>query len=147
MRIVIAAALIAAQFAATAPANAAELVDGREKAQTRIGAFAGARLRLPLGRRQESRARVGLALAPISQSRAIDGRGTLRYGEGFEYGFAGREAASLRVAGYRVGPGGALSDARGQRLGVSTIGAAAIVGGVIVVGLVATALLIRSDED
>ncbi len=148
MKIITAAALVAAQLAAT-PAFAADLVDsaGAAPAQVRMGAFAGTRLRVELGGRHEGRTRFGLSLAPISHSQAADGRVTLRYGEGFEYGVAGRQPAALRLAGYRIGPGGTLVDERGTRLGVSTIEAAAIAGGVIVVGLVALALIGRNDND
>lgn len=147
MKILTAAALVAAQLVSASPVLAADLVGGPEPAQARMGAFAGARLRVALGGRHDGRTRFGLALAPISQSRTMDGRGVRRFGEGFELGISGREPAGLRLAGYRVGPGGALLDERHTRLGVSTIGTAAIVGGVIVVGLVGLALIARNDSD
>lgn len=147
MKIVTAAALVAAQLASASPVLGADLVDGAGQPQVRIGAFAGTRLRVELGGRHQGRTRFGLSLAPVSQSRTMDGRSTLRYAEGFEYGIAGRQPAAIRLAGHRIGPGGRLIDEDGTRLGVSTIEAAAIAGGVIVVGLVALALIGRSDDD
>lgn len=147
MKILTAAALVAAQLVPASQAAGADLAAGAEFAPARMGAFAGARLRVGLGGRHDGPARFGLTLAPISQSRTMDGRSVRRFGEGFELGFGGREPARLRLAGYRVGPGGTLLDERDTRLGVSTIGTAAIVGGVIVVGLVGLALIGRNDDD
>lgn len=147
MKILTATALVAAQLASALPAHAADLVGGAEPAQGRMGAFAGTRLRVELGGRHDGRARFGLTLAPISQSQAMDGRSIRRFGEGFELGIAGREPARLRLAGYRVGPGGTLLEERDARLGLSTIETAAVAGGVIVVGLLALALIGRNDSD
>ena len=146
MKMITATALVAAQLASAASVSAADLAGPAEASQTRMGAFAGGRLRVELGGRHDRRARVGLALAPYSESRAGDGRTTFRYGEGFEFGIAGREPAQVRMAGHRLTSDGLLVDEDGRRLGVSTLGAAGIVAGVLVVGAVAAALLIRSNE-
>lgn len=146
MKAIAAASLVAAQLAAAAPTLAADLVAGADPAQVRMGAFAGARFRVELGGRHGGRARIGLALTPTSHSQSADGRVSLRYAEGLEFGLAGREPARLRLAGYRIGPGGSLSgEKRDARLGISTLGAAGIAGGVIVVGFLVLALAYRSD--
>lgn len=147
MKKITAAALVAAQLATAAPASAAELLASGDPAQTRLGAFAGGRLRVELGGRNEGRPRLGLTVAPYSHRQAPDGRVTLRYGEGVEFGLVGREPARLRLAGYRLAPGGVAVDSNGRRLGLSTLETAGIVAGVIVVGSLAFALAFRADDD
>jgi len=147
MKMITAAALVAAQLASAAPLSAADLAGSADASQTRVGAFAGGRLRVELGGRHDRPARLGLALAPYAQSRAADGRTMVRYGEGFEFGIVGREPAQVRLAGHRLATDGTLVDEGGTRLGVSTLGAAGIVAGVLVVGAVAAALLIRSNGE
>jgi hypothetical protein len=144
MKMIAAAALIAAQLATAAPAPAAELIDSPAAATSRIGTFAGARASVALGGKREG-ARFGLALAPLQRSG--QGLAKLRFGEGVEFGIAGREPPALRLAGRRIAPDGSLIDDKGRKLGVSTIGAAGIAAGVIVIGLVVLALAVRSDED
>ncbi|HEY0413928.1 MAG TPA: hypothetical protein VGD66_12390 [Allosphingosinicella sp.] len=144
MKILAAAALIAGQILAAAPASAADLLDTPCAAgATRVGAFAGARLRVPLGGGRETPVRLGLALAPVQRTGGQDGATKLRFGEGLEFGLAGRTRPALSVAGYRVG--GEANGADGRRLGVSTIGAAGIAGAVIVAGFLVLALAARSD--
>jgi hypothetical protein len=147
MKTITATALVLAQLAAAAPAAAADLAGPADATQTRLGAFAGGRLRVPLGGRQDRAARLGLTLAPYSQSRGIDGRTTLRYAEGVEFGLVGRQPAQLRLAGHRLASDGTLVDDSGRRLGVSTLGAAGIAAGVIVAGAIIAALAIRNDDD
>lgn len=147
MKKITAIALVVAQLGSAAPATAADLAATGDATQTRLGAFAGGRIRLPLGGRNDRAARVGLTLAPYSQSRAIDGRTTLRYGEGVEFGLVGRQPARLRLAGHRLASDGTLVDDDGRRLGVSTLGAAGIAAGVIVAGAIIAALAIRNDDD
>ncbi len=130
---------------AAAPAAGADLGAIADPAQVRMGAFAGARVRLGFGGPDEGRVRAGLALAPFSRSQTMDGRASLRYGDGLEFGIAGREPARLRLAGYRLGPGPARGDSGGPRLGLSTIETTLVIGGVIVVGLLGLALIGRSD--
>ena len=144
MKTIAAASLIAAQLLAAAPVRAADLGVAADQTQVRMGAFAGARVRLAFGGRDEGRLRAGLALAPFSRSQTIDGRASLRYGDGLEFGIAGREPARLRLAGYRLSQGPMRGDAGGPRLGLSTLGTAAVVGGVIVVGLLGLAFFGRS---
>lgn len=144
MKTIAAASLIAAQLLAAAPARAADLVANADPAQVRMGAFAGARVRLDVGGRHDGRVRAGLALTPFSRSQTGDGRIALRYGEGLEFGIAGREPAQVRLAGFRLTPGGVRREGPGPRLGLSTIETTLVVGGVIVVGLLGLAFFGRS---
>jgi hypothetical protein len=149
MKALTAAALVAAQILAAAPATAAELPDApRAPGATRVAGFAGARLHIPLGaRRGAEQPRLGLALAPLRRTAPESGEAKLRFGEGVEFGLVGHERPALRVAGYRMGPDGGLKGPDGRKLGVSTIGAVAIGATVVLVGAAAIALLFRSDED
>ena len=135
------AALAAAQIAATAqPAMAAELAAEPGAASQRHGAFAGARLRIPLDGTKARKAQAGLTLAPMIQGRSADGSQRTRFGEGLELrlagdsakpelAFGGRSLAQLKEG--RTGPDG-------RKLGVSTLGWVAIgVGAALIVGPVA----------
>lgn len=129
------AALIAGQLMTTAaPAVAAELTEARTQ---QMGGFAGLRVRLPLdGRAGERQLRAGLAVAPVMQTRTLEGEMRTRMGEGLELGVTGREPVRLSVAGTPVsqlaqGPVGP----DGQRLGVSNVGWIAIGAGVVIAGL------------
>lgn len=140
--------LILGQAIHGAPAPAAEIREGpRTDGATRVAAFAGARLRVPIGGRDASRARVALALAPTQRSEGSAGATRLRFGEGVELDLAGRERSGLRIAGYRFSPGAAPLDGKGRRLGVSTAGAAAIGAGVVLVSAALIALVIRGGEE
>ena len=135
-------ALVAAQLLGVVrPAAAADLF---ERDRPQIGAFAGARLRIPLGGgREEQRLRAGLTLAPTMHSRAAGGGMQLRIGEGLDLGVTGREPVRLSLAGTpvnRLGQSGTGPD--GRRLGVSTLGWIAIgVGATLVVVAGAAALV------
>lgn len=139
--------LVAGQIALAAqPALAAELGDQPIAAAQRQGAFAGARLRLPLGG-VGHKIRAGLSVAPIVQGRQADGSMRTRFGEGMELGFAGRDKAQLSLAGRPVaqivqGPAGP----DGGKLGASTTKGLLIVGGIVVVTLGALALLLVAGE-
>ncbi len=129
------ATLIAGQLMTTAaPAVAAELTEARTQ---QMGGFAGLRVRLPLdGRAGERQLRAGLAVAPVMQTRTLEGEMRTRIGEGLELGVTGREPVRLSVAGTPVsqlaqGPVGP----DGQRLGVSNVGWIAIGAGVVIAGL------------
>ena len=132
------AALIAAQTIAQ-PAFAADFGDQQTVSTQRQGAFAGARLRVPLGGEASGKARAGLAVAPVLQGRQADGTVRTRLGEGVEFGFTGGKKAELSLAGR---PMSQLTQGRtgpdGKKLGVSTIGWVAIgVGTVLIVGTAA----------
>lgn len=146
MKRLIAAAALAAMPLASTGALAADLPRFDSGQRVEQGAFAGARVRVELGGKRNGSARAGLALAPIQRSRSTEGEVRVRYGEGLELGFgAGAERPTLRVAGQRFADGRFL-DEEGRKLGLSTIEAAAIVGGVILLAGVVVALAIRSDD-
>ena len=122
-------AFIAGQMLAAQPVAAAEIVGGAQAEATQRGAFAGARLRVPLGGGSE-KARAGLAFAAVERAPST---GSSRIAPGLEYGFAQGRGVELAVAGRP------LSELRGQRkAGVSDLGWVAIgVGAVVVVGVIA----------
>ena len=140
-------ALVGAQLLIAAqPASAADLGDpGRADAQ-RHGAFAGARLRVPLGGGRGEKVRAGLTVAPLTGSIGPDGKLDTRFGEGMEIGFSGNEKAGLRVGGKSLAQ---LTQGRqgpeGPKAGTSTIKGLAIVGGVVVITLGALALLLATQ--
>ena len=131
----IAAVLVAQVLPFAAPAEAAELTAGPQQHDTRMGAFAGARLRIALGDGQRERVRAGLAVAPAMHRIQNDGSMRMGIGEGLEYGFTEKRAPGVSVAGLRIsdmqrGP-------EGSRRNVSTVGWIAIgVGAVVVAGAV-----------
>ncbi|HEY5722151.1 MAG TPA: hypothetical protein VIT45_07500 [Allosphingosinicella sp.] len=131
------AALIAAQTMAP-PAFAADFGDQPADSAQRQGAFAGARLRVPLGGEAGGKARAGLAVAPLLQGRRADGSVRTRFGEGLEFGFAGGKKAELSLAGRPVKQ---LAQGRtgpdGRKLGVSTVGWVAIGVGIAAIAGVA----------
>ena len=137
-RMLIAGLIGAAQILPAAqPATAAELHQDGSGAVSEVSAFAGARLRLPLGGSRE-KPQAGLALTSALRSGAT---GELRFAKGAELGFSGRDSRiGLSLAGRpmsqlaagRPGP-------RGRKQGFSTtgwivIGASAviIIGGVLI---------------
>lgn len=138
MRKVLIAGLVAAAqiLPAGQPARAAELHQDRPATSSQVSAFAGARLRVPIGGRERPQA--GLALTSTLRSGPA---GELRFARGAELGFSGTDSkldlslagrpVSKLVAG-RPGPGG-------RRQGFSTAGwiaigasAAIIIGGVLI---------------
>ncbi len=128
------AGLVAAQMIVAAqPAAAASLGQGTS---VQTGTFAGARIRLSLGgKQQDQRFRAGLTVAPTLRSQATLGETRMRIGEGPELGFAGGRPLTLSLAGQPVSrllPGGNKSE-DDQRLGISTGGYVAIGVGVILV--------------
>jgi hypothetical protein len=140
------AALVAAELAvAVQPAMAADLGDAQAASQ-RQGAFAGARLRVPLGGGEKAgKARAALTMAPVLHGRQADGSMRTRFGEGVELAFTGKPRLSLagrpvsQIAPGRTGPDG-------RKLGTSTGKGLLIVGGVVVLTLGALALLIVAQE-
>jgi hypothetical protein len=132
MRRFLIASLIAAQVGTyAAPASAAELTAEPQQREARMGAFAGARLRIRLGEGQ--RVRAGLAVAPALHG-TQDGARQLRIGEGLEYGLTDRRPAGVSLGGHRISDMGTGPD--GRRQNVSTLGWVAIgVGVVVLVGV------------
>lgn len=138
MRKLMIAALAAAQIAATAqPALAADLGERGAVAQ-RQGAFAGARLRIPLDGSRAGKAQAGLTVAPILQGRQADGSIRTRFGEGVELRLTGERGPQMAFGGRSLAQ---LTEGRagpdGRRMGVSTIGWIAIGVGVAAVIVVA----------
>ena len=91
-------ALVAGQLLTAAqPALAADLVDS---GASQMGAFGGVRLRVPLdGNARQRQVRAGLTVAPMIQSRTMQGESRLRIGEGIELGVRGRSPVTLSLAG------------------------------------------------
>ena len=142
------AAFAAAQILAAAqPAAAAGFGDEPAGAGQKQAAFAGARLRVPLGGEGKEKARAGLAVAPVLHSRQADGSMRTRFGEGMELGFAGGPRAQLMLAGRRVSSiAQGRSGPDGAKLGTSTSKGLLIVGGILVLTAGAVALLLVSQE-
>ncbi|MEA3041947.1 MAG: hypothetical protein QOC65_1436 [Sphingomonadales bacterium] len=140
------AALVAAQLASAAPASAAELIDADAPATSRMGSFAGARLRISLDREPRERVRAGLAIAPTTLGVRADGATRLSIGDGLEFGLSDRRGPALSLSGRPVSElagGGRGPD--GQRRNVSTVGWVAIGVGVVVVGVAGYALWITHE--
>lgn len=146
MKRVLIASLVATQLSSS-PAVAATIEDYAPAAQTRGGAFAGARLRVTLGGRDAGEARAGLTLAPLSESRAENGAPALRFADGVELGVRSGEPLSLSIAG---APASRLVESpagpTGRRLGVSTIGWIAIGVGAVAATFFGLAILCRDGE-
>lgn len=101
-----------------------------DRVDFRAGGFAGARLRLPLGKRAEERPLVGLAIAPTLSRISNDGRVRTTVGEGLALNFGRHAKPSLTLAGRPAGEAlGLKSEGKaetGQKLGISTVGWVAI---------------------
>lgn len=135
MKIIVSAALVAAQLGAAAqPAFAAEI---QREATAATGTFGGLRLRVPLdGSRAERAPRLGLAFAPTVHSMDERGEARMRIGEGVEFGFNGRRPVpALSIAGYGLGAAQESGDRDGG--GIDTAEGILIGAGVIVLGLIA----------
>jgi hypothetical protein len=136
MKIYLMGAAIAAQALAVGPAAAAELVEAAATMPPQRGAFAGAQLRVPLGRTAD-KARAGLAIAGLERSRMT---GAQRMSQGLALGVD--TAGKLQLAA-----GGRTLDREEQRkMGVSTLGWVAIgVGAAVVVGVVGYGLWLNHE--
>jgi hypothetical protein len=142
------AALVAAQLAVAAqPAMAADLGDPQAVSSQRQGAFAGARIRVPLSGEKAGKARAALTMAPVLYGRQSDGSMRTRFGEGVEFGFAGTEKAELSLGGRAVSQiARGRTGPDGRRLGTSTGKELLIVGGILVLTAGAVTLLLVSQE-
>ena len=117
------AALVAAQISLVAqPAFAAGFGDENGRATARQGAFAGARLRVPLGAENGRKASAGLTVAPVLHGRQADGSIRTRFGEGMELRLSGESKPQLAFGGK---PLSQLTQGRtgpdGRKAGISTI--------------------------
>ena len=117
------------------------------------GAFIGARLRLPLGKKIDERPLAGLTIAPTMSRISSDGRLRTTFGEGLALNFGRNAKPALTLAGKPAGQAiGLKSEGKtdtGQKLGISTVGWAAI--GVTVVAVAGGAyfvhLAIEADKN
>ena len=148
MKKILIASLIAAQTLAVAqPAFAATLDDQPTMTQQSRGTFAGARLRIPLGGEKPT-PRAGLAFTAMQRSGTSDGRSSLRFSEGVEFGFAGSTKPRLMLAGQPVSATRlGLADDGDKDGGLSTLGTVAIVvGGLLVAGAIGYAILLHEAQ-
>jgi hypothetical protein len=144
-KLMITALLTGQSLSAAVPATAAEIYEPQASGQRQFGAFAGARLRVPLGGGKEG-AHAGLAFTNIR----VDAFGNRRFSKGMEFGFAGDETLRLSLAGQPMQakklaflPG--TPGPQGRKAGVSTTGWIAIGVGVVAVGALAYAAWFVSE--
>jgi len=146
MKTYVLAGLVAAQTIVAAQPAAAANLDQMTTFQS--GTFAGARIRLSLGGKQQDREfRAGLMVAPTLRSQTISGESRTRIGEGLELGFTGKRPLSLSFAGRPVSrllPGtGKPGD---DKLGLSTGGKVAIGVGVALVVAAGAGYLVLANQ-
>ena len=135
MRLIAIIALVSAQTVAGAPALAGNVVDQSGEGSPRHGAFAGARLRIPFGGADAGNPRAGLAVAPISYRASLGGNQRMRFGEGFEFGFAGSARPQLSIAGQPASRFARRGVPGEKKANLSTIGWVGVgVGAVVVAG-------------
>jgi hypothetical protein len=149
MKPLLIASLVLAQ---AAPATAASLHDEPTLGQQRIGTFAGARLRVPLGGERSGKVSAGLGIAGVSQSRAADGATALRFSEGVQLGYSADRKLGLTIAGKPLkAKSSAAQNEEGQDAdddGISTLGWVGIVaGGALIIGGIGLALFIDAMND
>ncbi|HEX6374581.1 MAG TPA: hypothetical protein VFZ91_02565 [Allosphingosinicella sp.] len=151
MRKLLIAAVVTAQIAGTAPpVFAAELPDQAGSAGQRQGAFAGARIRVPLGSAKETKVRAGLTVAPLRQGFGPDGSLRIGFGPGLELGMGEGGDPALSLAGQRMDRlmlGRSAKAPGGTRAGVSTLGWVAIGVGAVALVLVALVAACSADDD
>jgi hypothetical protein len=132
-------------LAAAPPAFAADFATGQE---IQAGAFGGVQLRVPLGRAPRAqRVRAGLTLAPTLRSRAATGEVRTQIGEGLEFGYRSGRPVSFSVAGRDLQPrrlGAAQDNGDGEHHDHTLRTVLLVVGGVLVVAAVATAVVFES---
>lgn len=135
MKMLVLAGLAASVFWSPA-ANAAPF--DRMDAGSDTGAFAGARFRIVLGGQAQPKFRAALTFAPMLRAHGIDGRTTMRLGEGVAFGFDARGPARLSLGGRPVASftSGRSNGIGADRAGLSTGAAIGIgVGVAVVVGV------------
>ena len=136
MKAYVLGAFAAAQLSiAVQPAFAADLGDERGAVAVRQGAFAGARLRIPLDGANTRKPRAGLTVAPVVQGRQADGRVTTRFGEGMELRLSGASKPELAIGGHSLAQLKGRAGPDGRKMGISTVGWVAIGVGVAAVTL------------
>jgi len=132
------AGLVAAALAV--PAQAAGWDPG---AETRYGAFIGARVQLPLGGKRAAAPRAELALAPTHSRVSSTGLIDTRIGQGIALHFPAKGKPALTIGGVRsdrllrinssrtVDPKQKLGVSKGVWIGVGVAAAAVVVGAVL----------------
>ena len=151
MKVFLIPALVLAQLPLT-PAGAASIDDAPAAGQQQqMGTFTGARLRVPFGGEKAGQAQIGLGIAGVARSRALDGRSEMRFAEAAELGFSGRRLA-LSVGGKPVSRLGAQDsdnqDQAEEKDGLSTWAIVGIVaGGVLIAGGIGLALFVDAVND
>jgi hypothetical protein len=140
------AGLVAAQTIVSAqPAAAANFEQG---ASVQTGTFAGARIRISLGRdQQDRRFHADLTLAPALHSQAVSGETRMQVGEGLELSFTGKRPLNLSLAGQPVSHLLAGTGKPGDdQLGLSTGGKVAIGVGVALVVAAGAGYLVLANR-
>jgi opacity protein-like surface antigen len=141
MKKLVATAALAAQFM-SGPAVAASL-QPVEFGAARSGAFAGARLKLPIGGREPGQMRAGLGIGPMLSAQGTDGRIRTSFGDGLEFGMRESSPARLSIAGRSLDEIRLQAD--GKKGGVPTW--ALIAGGVVIaVGIGAAVSIDRIND-
>jgi hypothetical protein len=134
MRIFMTSLLVAGQLTfAAQPALAATLGPGE---QTRIGAFGGVQLRVPLGGARAEAPRASLGIAPVARTQDLNGAGRTRIGEGLQLSLEPNRPVTLYLAGTRLDRLGMAPSGEtpgGERAGISTLGWVGIGVGALVV--------------
>lgn len=117
--------------------------------EVHAGAFAGLRLRVPLGASRAPQPRAELALAPTLTRASIDGIRTTRVGEGLGLSIAERTKPKLTIAGIRADTALGLRSedhtSPDRKLGIST--GWVIAGGVLVAAGIYFAVLYKEAVD
>lgn len=139
--------LQAQTFGGGAPMNGASPVA--------MGGFVGARIRIPLGGKQEGgeKLRASLTVAPMQRTDGTGLKGPAwRIGEGLEFGFTGDDRAprlslaGQRLAATRYAPGGRA--ATKGRSNMSDVGTAAlVVGGLALVAGIGLLVALDASDD
>lgn len=144
MRKLLIAALVSGQlWVGAAPVSAQSYSPVRE---TEMGAFGGIRVRVPFGGGAREPVRAGLAFAPATRADYQDGRVRTRIGEGLEFGFRQGRPVSFSLAGrdlssFRLN---AAQNEGSERRGFPWGTAALVVGGIVIAGVIATAVVFNS---
>lgn len=143
--------LLAPSFAISllsAPLQAAPMDPSGD--QYRFGAFAGAHLQIPIGRRVDKRtAQLGLTLAPTQTRIAPDGFAKTRIGQGLSLDLAAHGKPQLllndRPAGIALGLQRKGEVSTSNKLGFST--GAAVAVGLVAVAAIAAVVYFSQDCD
>lgn len=135
MKSLVATFLTACLGIAIVPPAAAADLSRMDVVESQTGAFAGARLRVSLGRSGKARSSFNLTLAPTMRSRLADGRSALRFGEGVGLRMGAGGSHLRLVAAGRPLHAFTQRDTIETRpvAGISTLGAVAIGVGVTLV--------------